>query len=62
MFSEMKPKWFLHRDVPYDDMWVDDKYWLPQVLLGQKVEASFKFKGHEEMLSKDISFVSELKM
>src|SRR5690554_6241890 len=29
--EEMAPKWFNFDDIPYDSMWPDDPYWLPQV-------------------------------
>lgn len=30
--DEMEPQWFNIQKVPYDQMWQDDKYWLPSVL------------------------------
>ncbi len=42
--EEMRPKWFRFTEIPYSEMWVDDQYWLPEVLKGNKVEASFYFK------------------
>jgi 8-oxo-dGTP pyrophosphatase MutT (NUDIX family) len=41
--EEMRPAWFGDGVVPYDEMWPDDRYWLPQVLGGQLVEAEFLF-------------------
>jgi 8-oxo-dGTP diphosphatase len=41
--EEMKPKWFSINSIPYDEMWVDDRYWLPQVLEGKRVKARFVF-------------------
>lgn len=35
--EEMIPKWFLIKDLPYDKMWLDDPYWLPNILEGKKV-------------------------
>lgn len=37
--EEMRPQWFALADIPYDDMWPDDKLWLPTLLAGKK------FKG-----------------
>lgn len=31
----MRPQWFAFTDVPYDQMWEDDKIWLPMLLNGQ---------------------------
>ncbi len=45
--EEMKPEWFDKKNIPYDKMWPDDKYWLPKVLEGKKLNATFVFgKGN----------------
>jgi len=41
--EEMAPKWFNFKEIPYDEMWPDDIYWLPKVLEGKKVKAEFVF-------------------
>jgi hypothetical protein len=28
----MKPEWFNYQDIPFDQMWSDDKYWFPHFL------------------------------
>lgn len=43
--EEMAPEWFLLEDIPYDRMWIDDKYWLPLVLEGNVIDAEFHFEG-----------------
>ncbi|MCC7571374.1 8-oxo-dGTP diphosphatase [Candidatus Micrarchaeota archaeon] len=43
--EEMKPKWFDKKEIPYDEMWVDDKLWLPEVLKGKKIKGHFWFEG-----------------
>ena len=45
---EMTPAWFGLAALPYHSMWVDDPYWLPLVLHGEYVEASFTFKADNE--------------
>jgi 8-oxo-dGTP diphosphatase len=52
---EATPMWFDFNQVPYDEMWEDDQYWLPQVLNGSRFIAWFDFDG-EKMLSKDVRF------
>lgn len=41
--EEGELKWFKFQDVPYDEMWEDDRYWLPSVLRGSRVEGEFFF-------------------
>ncbi len=41
--EELKPQWFGLDEIPYDNMWADDKHWLPMVLAGKKVEGRFDF-------------------
>jgi mutator protein MutT len=41
--EEMMPKWYSHNEVPFESMWQDDKYWLPSVLAGKKIEGKFNF-------------------
>lgn len=47
--EEMKPQWFEASSIPYDKMWKDDIYWLPEVLNGNYVEASFDFDADENI-------------
>ncbi|WPO87187.1 8-oxo-dGTP diphosphatase [Herbiconiux sp. KACC 21604] len=41
--DEVVPAWYRVDDLPLDDMWDDAKYWLPQVLAGQRVLGDFTF-------------------
>lgn len=58
--EEMAPEWFAISEIPYDNMWQDDKYWLPQALAGKKLIANFTFDEAENMLTHDINEVEEL--
>jgi 8-oxo-dGTP diphosphatase len=46
--AEMKPVWFAVADIPYDEMWADDSYWLPAVLKGKKVSGEVYFADDNE--------------
>jgi mutator protein MutT len=48
--EEMAPRWFALGDIPYHEMWQDDEFWLPHVLAGKKLVASFMFTQDETML------------
>ncbi len=52
--EEMAPKWFKESQVPYEQMWADDPYWLPQVLKGKKISADFKLDEQDAIISHDI--------
>lgn len=52
--EEMAPMWYAIDKIPYDKMWVDDRFWLPKVLSGEKIEARFVFGENEEILEMEI--------
>ena len=58
--EEMKPKWFSFEEIPYEKMWPDDIYWLPYILKGEKVKASFLFGDGDVVLKHDVKIVKEL--
>lgn len=45
--EEIAPLWYAKDALPYDEMWVDDPLWLPQVLSGEKIEAEFHFSADD---------------
>lgn len=48
--EEMAPFWCPFEKIPYKEMWWDDILWLPRVLKGKKIKASFLFNEKEEIL------------
>lgn len=48
--EEMAPEWFRLDNVPYDQMWSDDRLWMPRVLNGDKIEAHFVFNEREQVV------------
>jgi hypothetical protein len=57
----MAPRWFQTSEIPYDDMWSDDRYWLPQVLAGKKLRTTFTFDADENMQAYEIEETDTLK-
>jgi len=45
--DEMRPKWFKTHEIPYDDMWPDDPYWIPMYLKGQSFLGRFEYSDDE---------------
>lgn len=48
--DEMAPTWFKKSNIPYDQMWSDDPYWLPDALDGYYVHAEFKLNERDEII------------
>ncbi len=48
--EEMKPGWFDVKELPFDKMWKDDPHWLPNVLAGERLRATFIFGGDNESI------------
>ena len=46
--EEMKPFWFKFADIPYQSMWQDNRFWLPQILDGNKLNLTISFKNDNE--------------
>lgn len=49
--EEMLPKWFKINNLPFEKMWQDDRHWLPLVLNGKKVNATFIFDKDNETIA-----------
>ena len=53
--EEMRPQWYSFDQIPFGSMWVDDKYWLPLVIGGDKINADFFFNNEgNEILKMNI--------
>lgn len=55
--EEMMPKWFTFDEIPYDNMWADDRHWLPRTLAGEKLLGKVWFDRTEEQI-KDMKWDS----
>jgi 8-oxo-dGTP diphosphatase len=53
--DEAVPRWTLIEEIPYQLMWEDDIFWLPQMIKGKKFEGRFAFEG-EKITWKQVSF------
>ncbi|MCR4311349.1 MAG: 8-oxo-dGTP diphosphatase [Candidatus Taylorbacteria bacterium] len=53
--DEMRPEWFQVQNLPFDGMWIDDPLWLPRVLRGESLKASFVFDQEgKKLLSSEV--------
>ena len=55
----MKPSWFEIDKMPYDKMFPDDKYWMPYILDGKKINAYFEFDEDWNVVTKRIEEVEK---
>ena len=58
--EEMAPRWFKEKEIPFDKMWADDKFWLPRILKGEKLKGRFLFKTRDVIAEKIINNVKSL--
>lgn len=56
--DEMKPQWFDYPEIPYDQMWPDDRYWFPSLF---KKDVTFTGYYDFESIKTDILVNKEIK-
>jgi 8-oxo-dGTP diphosphatase len=54
---EALPFWVSTRGIPYDEMWADDRHWLPLLLANVTFRGHFEFDG-DKLLSRSVERVS----
>ncbi len=58
--EEMKPEWFKTEEIPFDQMWPADKFWIPEVLSGKLIKAIFILAEGDIVKEKNIEIVESL--
>jgi len=58
--DEMRPQWFDYADVPFSQMWPDDKLWFPYMLRGEKFYGYFTFQGMDNIVDYKIKSLTSL--
>ena len=58
--EEMNPLWFSVENIPYEKMWADDIYWLPQILLGNVVKGDIVFGEGDVVVSHEVTLVKSV--
>lgn len=52
--EEMLPRWFDFNDIPYEQMWPDDKFWMPLFLAGKSFRGSFLFDENYRIIKHEL--------
>ncbi len=45
--AEAEPLWFPQAALPYNEMWADDRHWLPLLLAGDRFRGSVEVEGEQ---------------
>jgi len=53
--EEMRHQWFLKNEIQYDEMWEDDRYWMPLFLEGKSLSGRYVFDKDQKLLKKTIT-------
>jgi len=59
--EEMRPQWFHIDKIPFNEMWPDDKYWMPLFLMGKKFRGTFIFDESDNILDYQLKEINYLK-
>lgn len=58
--EEMKPNWFHIDEIPFMEMWPDDRYWFPLFLKDRKFIGRFLFDDSDNILEQELKEVQSL--
>jgi hypothetical protein len=58
--EEMRPEWFVCGGIPLENMWLDDRFWLPQILRDSnvKMKGGFVFANEGDIQDYDLNFLT----
>ena len=57
--EEMRPAWFHVNDIPFDQMWADDKHWMHLLLADKKFRGRFIFDDSNNVIDHEITEIRE---
>lgn len=57
--EEMLPRWFAVSELPYEEMWISDKLWMPLLLAGKKFKGQVAFNDGQ-IISQQVEVVEKI--
>ncbi len=58
--DEMRPQWFHIDEIPFGQMWQDDKYWMPLFLKDKKFKGKFVFDDSDSIINHELTELKEI--
>lgn len=58
--EEMRPQWYHIDEIPFDQMWPDDKHWMPLLFAGKKFQGQFLFDNNNNIVDYQLNEVREI--
>uniref|UniRef100_UPI00358F022F oxidized purine nucleoside triphosphate hydrolase isoform X1 n=2 Tax=Myxine glutinosa TaxID=7769 RepID=UPI00358F022F len=58
--DEMRPRWFDLENIPFEQMWPDDRCWFPLLLQHKKFIGRFVFVGHDNFVQHSLQELERL--
>ncbi len=58
--EEMKPEWYSVKNIPFDTMWPDAKFWVPHMVEGKLIKGAFTFGEGDVILEQEVNSVDSL--
>jgi 8-oxo-dGTP diphosphatase / 2-hydroxy-dATP diphosphatase len=52
--AEMAPAWYNIKEIPFGQMWPDDKFWFPYFLAGKNFKGYFLYSANNEIMNKEV--------
>ncbi|MBN2585076.1 8-oxo-dGTP diphosphatase [Patescibacteria group bacterium] len=52
--EEMRPQRFKISEMPFDEMWESDRYWMPYFLAGKEFEGEFTFDNSDHIIEAEV--------
>jgi hypothetical protein len=59
--EEMRPRWFDAAEIPFDEMWADDRHWFPLFLAGRRFRGEFLFRDGITLVAHALETLPERK-
>lgn len=57
--EEMRPKWFALDKIPFEEMWPDDRYWMPLLLEHKQFRGRFLFDKDGKIIANKLQDMSK---